>query len=62
MSRSFAARFPNTCGWCRNPIAAGQRVQYIDDDLVHVTCPPPPKTCPTCHLILPASGVCGECE
>lgn len=63
MSRIFIARFPgNTCPHCHQPITAGQRAQYIDDDLTHVSCPPKATFCPTHGLQLPATGRCDECE
>jgi hypothetical protein len=62
MSRQFAARFPGTCGHCDHDITPGQIVEFIDDDLVHVRCPPPPAICPSCHFVIPVSGVCETCQ
>lgn len=62
MSRQFAARFSGPCAHCDEGISAGQRVEFMDDDLVHVRCPKPAATCPKCFLVLPASGECGACD
>lgn len=61
IARDFMAQYAGTCPACDQDIRPGQRVIYRDDVLEHVTCPPPPATCPTCHLTLPVTGVCGNC-
>lgn len=62
MSRSFPAKYSGVCANCDGQIVVGQNVGFMDDDLIHVKCPPPPAFCPNCNLVLPASDVCGECE
>lgn len=66
MSRPFAAKYAGRCGWCNEPITVGDRVVYIDDELIHASRCPAGDTgdqvCPECSLVLPTSGVCGVCE
>lgn len=35
---AFVARFEGTCTSCFDPIEGGDRVLYVDDDLVHEAC------------------------
>lgn len=61
IARDFMAQYAGPCGQCDQGIRPGQRVIYRDDVLQHFTCPPAPAVCPDCYLVLPASGVCGDC-
>ena len=57
---SFTAQYDDVCADCGGPIARGQTVTYVGE-LVHVTCPPKSKLCPSCHIELPLSGECDTC-
>lgn len=67
-SRVFEAQFPGACAGCPNGIDTGEDVRYVDDQLVHVGCKPPPDPtkvqrplCPRCFMELPIAGECGTC-
>lgn len=38
MSRPFEASYPGRCPGCDCPIEPGERVRYVDDDLLHEAC------------------------
>lgn len=60
---SFAARWPSKrpCPECEETIKPGERVEYVDDVLQHVTCgPPEPRAvCGVCFLEQAVNGACG---
>lgn len=37
-SKVFEAMFPDSCEECQQDITPGDRVLYLDDDLVHEDC------------------------
>lgn len=64
-SYSFVAQYDGDCGRCEEPLK-GQRVKYVDGDLVHTGCADgegvltktrKEETCDKCWLIKPC-----ECE
>jgi hypothetical protein len=65
---TFTASYAGTCKACGERFGAGAEVEYAGMfDYVHAECPPSVldqqrPACPTCHLELPVSGVCGECS
>lgn len=68
MSRVFTATWDGVCGNCELPIQRGEQARYdVHGELIHAHCDVPlnengrPKTCPACNLLLPRSGICGNC-
>lgn len=65
---SFTARYNGTCMVCRDEIDVGQQIEFAEESgYRHVYCVPRPpkrhgKVCPTCHMEMPLSGVCANCE
>jgi len=63
---SFPARYGGKCAAdCDRRIFAGDEVEYVDDQLVHVGCVPAPDVekeprpvCPTCFQEIALSGEC----
>lgn len=54
------AKYGGVCGGCDERIRAGQKVAYVDDELVHATCVDVPgrvekktETCTECWLEKP---------
>ena len=50
---SFSAKYHGLCPACSGPIVPGQKVEFVDDELQHVTCARPMTVCPVCHLTRP---------
>lgn len=72
MSRPFLARYPGECAaGCGDRIGVGDKVVYVDDQLVHADCaergaPPPLPPLPFAGRIVAACASChlvhaGEC-
>lgn len=58
MSATFPARFDGTCAAaCDSRIHPGDRVRYVDDQLVHDVCAPKPDPLE----LQPGEVVCGVC-
>ena len=62
----FTARYAGICEDCSNDIEPGDLIVTVGDHAyVHAWCsatPRPTPACPTCHLALPVSGICDECD
>lgn len=64
---TFSASFPGTCVACGNRFGKGAEIVNTGAGYVHAgQCLGTPfdqvrPACPSCHLELPVSGVCGEC-
>lgn len=63
---SFVAKYDGWCHGCRQPINEGDRLEWVDGEVVHEDCVPdavreePPRpTCPTCWQIVSVTGACG---
>jgi hypothetical protein len=61
---AFVAQKRTDCTECDQPILRGQLASFAYSRYHHVICPEPVpvKTCPTCHIELPVSGVCDDCS
>jgi hypothetical protein len=70
---AFRARYDGQCSLCGGSITPGDMIRFDDDlaTVVHDDCddtaetwskPAPRMTCPTCHLQLPVTGMCGVCD
>lgn len=59
---SFSARWDSKtpCPECEERIKTGERVEYVDDALTHVSCEPrePRPVCPDCFMEIALSGAC----
>lgn len=63
---SWTALYNGLCERCDDRIRADvDQVEWAGTEVVHVECPDPLETatgvCPTCHLVLPVTGICGTC-
>lgn len=59
---SFTAKYEDLCVECDQTILRGQQATYLGDGLAHVVCPARPQVCPSCHMVMPATGVCDDCS
>jgi hypothetical protein len=58
---SFTAKYEDRCVECDQTIYKNQEATYLGDGVAHLHCPPRRGVCPTCHMELPATGVCDDC-
>lgn len=66
---TFIARFNSACSECPDRIYEGDECIFIGGRISHAICPetidvlePERPICPSCHMILPVSMICGSCE
>lgn len=60
---AFSAKYAGTCGDCGQDFPPSTPVTYQGDlGVCHVRCPGAAAVCPKCHMALPLTGRCDDCE
>lgn len=62
----FTAKYDGLCHECKEPISAGDQLEWVEGSAVHVSCEPDAvrdrvarPTCPICWETTAVNGACG---